>query len=268
MASGLLVDYLGQGVAADRPATPTLFTDAIGLWWSTDTSELSLWDGAAWQEDIGGGGGGSGTVTSVGFSLGTGLTDIWAASGSPITTSGSISVSAVDPGADRLVFWDDSASKLTYLTLGTGLSITGTTIDAAAASVSSVNGDTGAVIVPVPLGIACSDESTALTAGVAKTTFRMPFAMILTAVRASLTTAQSTNGSGGIFTVDINEGGVSILSTKLTIDNTEKTSTTAATPAVISDSALADDAEMTIDIDQIGDGTAKGLKVWLIGYPA
>jgi hypothetical protein len=34
---------------------------------------------------------------------------------------------------------------------------------------------------------------------------------------------------------------------------------------VISDTALADDAEITIDIDQIGDGTAKGLKVMLIG---
>jgi hypothetical protein len=81
-------------------------------------------------------------------------------------------------------------------------------------------------------------------------------------VRASLTTAQA---SGSIFTVDINESGTSILSTKLTIDNTEKTSVTAATPAVISDSSLADDAEITVDIDQIGNGTAKGLKITLIG---
>lgn len=113
--------------------------------------------------------------------------------------------------------------------------------------------------------VACSDETTALTSGTAKVTFRMPYAMTLTAVRASLTTAQ---GSGSIFTVDINENGSSILSTKLTIDNTEKTSTTAATAPVISDSSLADDAEITIDIDQVGDGTAKGLKVYLIGVPA
>ena len=53
------------------------------------------------------------------------------------------------------------------------------------------------------------------------------------------------------------------------IDATEKTSTTAATPAVISDSALADDAEITIDIDQIGGGDAgAGLKVTLIGTRA
>ena len=113
--------------------------------------------------------------------------------------------------------------------------------------------------------VAASDETTALATGTAKVTFRMPYAFTLTSVRASLTTAQA---SGSIFTVDINEGGTTILSTKLTIDNTEKTSTTAATPPVISDSSLADDAEITIDIDQIGDGTAKGLKITLIGTRA
>ena len=115
---------------------------------------------------------------------------------------------------------------------------------------------------PETIQLAASDETTALTTGTAKVTFRMPHAMTVTGVRASLTTAQA---SGSIFTVDINESGTSILSTKLTIDNTEKTSTTAATPAVISDTALADDAEITIDIDQIGNGTATGLKITLIG---
>jgi hypothetical protein len=111
--------------------------------------------------------------------------------------------------------------------------------------------------------VACSDETTAITTGTSKVTFRIPYAFTLTSVRASLTIAQT---SGTIFTVDINENGTSILSTKLTIDNTEKTSTTAAILPVISDSSLADDSEITIDVDQIGDGTAKGLKVVLIGY--
>lgn len=115
---------------------------------------------------------------------------------------------------------------------------------------------------PEDIIIACSDETTALTTGVAKVTFRMPFAMTLTDVRGSLSTAQT---SGSILTVDVNEGGTSVLSTKLTIDNTEKTSTTAVAGSVISDSALANDAEITIDIDQVGDGTAKGLKVTLTG---
>jgi hypothetical protein len=114
----------------------------------------------------------------------------------------------------------------------------------------------------VEIQLAASDETTALTTGTAKMTFRMPHAMTLTSVRASLTTAQA---SGSIFTVDINQGGSSVLGTKLTIDNTEKTSVTAATAATITTSALTDDAEITIDIDQIGNGSATGLKITLIG---
>jgi len=118
----------------------------------------------------------------------------------------------------------------------------------------------GASAAPFELVVAASDETTAITTGTAKATFRMPDGVTLTAVRASLTTASSS----GVVTVDINEGGSSILSTKLTIDASEKTSTTAATPAVISDASLADDAEITIDIDTAGTG-ANGLKVVLIG---
>lgn len=120
----------------------------------------------------------------------------------------------------------------------------------------------GGASVTTAIPIAASDETTALTTGVAKVTFRMPFGFTLTAVRASVTTAPT----GSELTVDINEGGTSILSTKLTIDASEKTSTTAATPAVISDTALADDAEITIDIDTVGSTVAgAGLKVYLIG---
>lgn len=117
--------------------------------------------------------------------------------------------------------------------------------------------------IPVVIQLAASDESTALSAGTGKATFRMPHAMTLTSVRASLNVAGTTSG---ITTIDINENGTSVLSTKLTIDLTEKTSTTAAAPAVISDASLADDAEITIDIDAISGGaTEKGLKITLIG---
>ena len=116
---------------------------------------------------------------------------------------------------------------------------------------------------PAVLAVAVSDEETALTTGTAKITFRMPFAMTVTAVRASLTTASSS----GTPTFDINEGGTSILGTKLSIDANEKTSTTAATAATITDTALADDAEITVDIDTAGTG-AKGAKVYIIGTRA
>lgn len=113
------------------------------------------------------------------------------------------------------------------------------------------------------LGIAVSDEGTNLTTGTAKVTFRMPFKMFLTKVVANVNTAPT----GSTIIVDINEEGVSVLSTRITIDISEKTSETAATPPVISDNSLAADAEITIDIDQVGSTVAgKGLKIWLIGY--
>lgn len=113
---------------------------------------------------------------------------------------------------------------------------------------------------------AASDEITALTTGTAKVTFRNPYATAFKVVhvKGSLSTAQAT---GSLLTVDVKEAGTTILSTKITFDNTEKTSETAATPPVVSDASIAADAEITVDITQVGDGTAKGLKVYLVGYP-
>jgi len=112
---------------------------------------------------------------------------------------------------------------------------------------------------PETLMFAVSDESTAITTGTAKLTFRMPFACSMTALpRANVNTVSSS----GAPAVDINKNGASIFSTTLTIDASEKTSVTAATPAVLASSptTFADDDEITIDIDTAGTGT-KGLKI-------
>lgn len=111
--------------------------------------------------------------------------------------------------------------------------------------------------------IPISDFTTNLTTGTAKATFRMPGAFTVTEVRAYVTTQQT---AGSILQFDINESGTSILSTKLTIDNNESTSVTAATPAVISDASIADNAEITIDIDTVGTAGAKGAGVIIMGY--
>lgn len=111
------------------------------------------------------------------------------------------------------------------------------------------------------LGVACSDETTNLVVASNVATIHAPFKMQVLEVFAGLTVAQA---SGSILTVDVNEAGTSILSTKITIDNTEDTSLTAATPPVISDSAIAKGAKITFDIDQVGTAGAKGLKVYLI----
>ena len=109
------------------------------------------------------------------------------------------------------------------------------------------------------LSVALSDEYTPLTTGTAKVTIRAPFGMKLFQIpRASVTTASNS----GIPTVNIKVGGTTIFSTKLTIDVSEKTSVTAAIPAVLSTTTIADDAEITFDVDVAGNLTT-GLKVTL-----
>lgn len=114
--------------------------------------------------------------------------------------------------------------------------------------------------------VACSDESTDLTVGLSKVTFRMPYAFTLLAIRGSL----STPATGStLLTVEVNVNGSPILSTPITFDSGEKTTATAATPPVISNSTIPDDAEVTIDITDVGDVTpGRGLKIAFIGAPA
>ena len=92
---------------------------------------------------------------------------------------------------------------------------------------------------------------------------RLPFAFTLTEVRAFVNTAPT----GAALTFDITEAGSTILSTLLTIDVSEKTSESAATPPVISDTTLADDAIISFNCDVIGSTVAgAGGKIMLIGY--
>lgn len=114
--------------------------------------------------------------------------------------------------------------------------------------------------IPYDIVVAISDESTAITTGTAKVTIRAPRAMTLSTVLGSLNTVSSS----GIPTFDVNVNGATILSTKLTIDVSEKTSTTAAVPVVLSGTAIALDDEITFDIDVAGTG-AKGAKIVLKG---
>ncbi|GGH62104.1 hypothetical protein GCM10010975_26460 [Comamonas phosphati] len=197
-----------------------------------------------------------------GFAIAAGTVALTANTTSYIVVERATGVLSV---ATAITNWNDTTHYARVYKLTTGAAAV-TAVEDWRAGPGGVHGQLpsggGSAVTAIP--IACSDETTALTAGTGKVTFRMPFAMTLSAVRASLTTAQT---SGALLTVNIKAAGATILSTNITLDNTEKTSTTAATPPVISTSALADDAEITIDIGQVGDGTAKGLKVYLIGAP-
>ena len=116
-----------------------------------------------------------------------------------------------------------------------------------------------------PIQFAASDATTALTASTPAVVIYAPNAMTITEVFCSLGTAQA---SGSIFTVDIKKNGTTILSTLVTIDNTETTSLTAATQPVISVTSLAKGDAITCQITQIGNGSAKQLAVTINGTRA
>jgi hypothetical protein len=161
----------------------------------------------------------------------------------------------VNTSAGNVVLQGDGTSAVTA---GAGQSLTVYPGQEWALQRTGTNAWRGGATAPEVLIIPIGDETTAITTGTAKVTFRFPYAGRLVAVRASLTTASSS----GTPTFDLNEGGTTMLSTKLTVDASELTSTTAAAAAVISDATFADDAVGTIDIDTAGTGAA-GAKVML-----
>lgn len=111
---------------------------------------------------------------------------------------------------------------------------------------------------------AMSDLATNITTGTNKAYFIAPYDFTITDVQASLLVAQS---AGSLVTVDINVNGTSILSTKITIDNSEKTSITAATPPVRITSTVAKGDVVSFDIDVVGTPAAKGLQAVIVCYP-
>jgi len=63
-ASPLITTYLGSGLLASRPATPSIPTNGLAVWRSTDTGTTSVYD-TAWHDLGSGGGGGGNTPPSV-----------------------------------------------------------------------------------------------------------------------------------------------------------------------------------------------------------
>ncbi len=230
----------------------------------TSGQQFYICEAGTWvlQGDGGGGGGGSGTVNTgaAGYftyypSAGTTVDDqtLLLLSGSNIGIGTTQPIGKLAVVGDEARIWTGAGSDNNALSSGElyvegDLEVDGTVYATAFSGA------------PVAIGFAISDETTAITTGTAKITFRMPFAMTVTSVRASLNTVSSS----GTPTFDIKESGTTIFSTKVTIDANELTSQTAATPAVLSDTSLADDAEMTVNIDTAGTG-AKGAKIWIIG---
>jgi len=105
--------------------------------------------------------------------------------------------------------------------------------------------------------IAAADQTAAFTAATDVVVLPAMPAMTVLAVRAGVSTASSS----GAVTFDLNDGATTMLSVKLTVDEGETSSVTAAIPAVISVRAHADNWTLKFDID----GAGTGAKGWNIG---
>lgn len=104
---------------------------------------------------------------------------------------------------------------------------------------------------------ALSDETTPLVTSSTTVTWRAPFEGTLINVRTSV----ASTSIGADILVNLKESGASVFSTRVSIDANEKTSRSAASAHAFSDTAFADDAEMTWEIDRVGTTQAgTGLK--------
>jgi hypothetical protein len=101
---------------------------------------------------------------------------------------------------------------------------------------------------------------TTISAANGALTFYVPRDFTASQMWASVSTASSS----GLVTVNIKKNGVSVFSTQITIDATENTSLTAATPAVLSTTSFVQGDKITVDIVGAGTGTV-GLKIYILG---
>lgn len=144
-------------------------------------------------------------------------------------------------------------SDVTLNTIGSGASVVILGLDSTGKIVS---GQTSTASVFDSLGFAVSDETTAITSGTSKLSFRMPYQFQVTGVTAYLTTTGSTTTI-----IDVNRQGSTIFSSPINLTSGQYTTTVTN----LSSTILYDSDVITVDIDAAGTG-AKGLKLWINGY--
>jgi hypothetical protein len=124
---------------------------------------------------------------------------------------------------------------------------------------SWVDETAGGAAVSHSITVALSDLGSDLTTGTTKAFWDPPYPITITDVYAGVIDAPT----GAALILDINEAGVSILSTLITIDDGELHSDDAATQPVVSDTTVA--GRVTFDIDQVGSTNAgKGAQVTIV----
>lgn len=165
-----------------------------------------------------------GSITGLGAGIPAALAANTGSAGAPVLYNGD----AGTPSAIVLTNASGTAASLTagQSTAALGLKTATTTVSVSSAAAPTsgqrltATSSTAATwqSAPAEIVVACSDETTALTAGTAKVTFRMPYAMTLSSVRLNVNTAPT----GAAIVVDLKETGTTVFSTKPQIDATAK----------------------------------------------
>lgn len=106
---------IGQWVNTDLPASPAVEDNAGTPQLATGITQAEMQ--SVLNVDP------AGTDNSTDVSINANANDV-------LRMAAGQNLGSQDAGADKLVFWDDSDSKLTYATIGTNLTMTGTTLSA------------------------------------------------------------------------------------------------------------------------------------------
>lgn len=230
-------------------------TDANPLWFNTSTNSLLIYSGDQWNSIQGGGGASINALSPLSYDS--------------ISGDFSIDLSSYDTSSEvdtKLSNYDTSSEVDTKLSnydtsseVNTKLSNydTSSEVDTKLSSYDTSSEVNSKILdIEEAMIVAITDEVSEVTTGSSKVSFRFPFdATLYQNPRASLSTASNANT-----VVDINKNGSSILSTKLSIDSSEKTSVSASSSAVLSTTSINSDDELTFDVDSTGNNGI-GLKV-------
>lgn len=120
-------------------------------------------------------------------------------------------------------------------------------------ALASIGGSS--IIKQATIALACSDETSPLTASLNAATFYMPYELHILNIKASLNATGSESCS-----IDVKRNGSTLFTSPLIISASEFTGSLVPTS-----SYLAEDSRITVDILSTGTGSA-GLKVYIMGY--